>query len=83
MQKVIPPSTYWAFKPKAKKIILTRGTAFYGEYSKVEKPVMVTTSYEGSDEEKELEKVPVINNYDNINVITNSYSENDIKNDNE
>ena len=34
----------------------------YSEYTKVEKPVVVTTSYEGSNNEEELEIVSVIIN---------------------
>ena len=39
----------------------------YGEYTQVEKPVVVTTSYEGSDEEEECEMVPIVNNNNSIN----------------
>ena len=49
-----PTSTYRIFNPKTKCIILTHDVTFlnksYGEYSKVEKPVILTTSYEGSDD---------------------------------
>ena len=38
----------------------------YGDYSKVKKPAMVTTSYDESNDEQELETIPVINN-NNIN----------------
>ena len=44
----------------------------YGEYSKVEKPAVLNTSYEGSDDEKELEIVPIDNNDNNINVVSDS-----------
>ena len=44
----------------------------YGEYSKFEKPVVLNTSYEGSNDEEELQKVPVENNNNNVNVVTNS-----------
>ena len=51
-------TTHQMFNPKTKKIIFTQYVnclqKSYGEYTKVEKPVMVTTSYEGSDEEEEL-----------------------------
>ena len=41
----------------------------YGFYSKVKKPVLVTTKYERLDDEEELETVPIIsnNNYFNLN----------------
>ena len=43
----------------------------YSEYSKVEKPVLVTMSYDGSDEEEELKMVPiVIQNNNNYNVVS-------------
>ena len=42
----------------------------YGEYSKDEKPVLVTRSYKGLD----LEMDPVINDYNNINVVSDSDS---------
>ena len=44
----------------------------YGEYTKVANPVVVTMSYEGLDEEKELETVPVVINNNNINIVTDS-----------
>ena len=66
---------YWTFNPKTKKIILTRDVTFlyksYSEYTKVEKPVVVTTSYCGSDEEEELEMVPVVINNNNVNIFNN------------
>ena len=50
-----PTGTYQVFNPKTKKIVLTQDVTFlqksYGEYSKVEKPVLVTMSHEGLDEE--------------------------------
>ena len=55
----------------------------YSEYNKVEKPVVLTTSYEGSDEEEELKTVPVVNNNNTVNVVSNSDSdsnEEDVKN---
>ena len=65
-----PTGTYWVFNPKKKTIILTRDMTFlqrsYGEYSKVEKPVLVTMSCEESDDEEELEMVQVVNNYNVI-----------------
>ena len=58
-----PTGTYWVFNPKTKCIILTRDLSFlnksYIEYSKVQKPVILTMSYEGSDDEEEPEMVPV------------------------
>ena len=48
----------------------------------VEKPVLVTTSYEGVDEEKELEPVSIINNNNNVNIVNDSNSANNIKNNN-
>ena len=46
-----PTSMYRIFNPKTKKIILTQDVTFlqksYGEYTKVEKPVVVTMSYKG------------------------------------
>ena len=45
-----PAGTYRIFNPKTKHIILTRDVTFlkqsYGEYSKVEKPVILHTTYE-------------------------------------
>ena len=59
-------ATYQIFNPKTKKIILTRDVTFlqksYSEYTQADKPVVVTTSYEGSDEEEKLEMVRVIYN---------------------
>ena len=49
---------------------------FYGEYTKVEKPVLVTTSYEGSNDDEELETVLVINNNNNVNIVSDSDSDN-------
>ena len=44
------------FNPKTKKIILTQDMTFlqksYSEYTKIEKPVVLTTSYEGLDDEE-------------------------------
>ena len=71
-----PTDTYWIFNPKTKKDILTWDVIFlqksYTEYTKVDKPVVVTTSYEGSDEEEELETVPVVINSNNVNVVSDS-----------
>ena len=46
-----------------------------GEYTQVEKPVVVTTSYEGSDEEEELKMVPVVNNNNSVNIVSDSNSD--------
>ena len=68
----------WVFNPKTKKNILTRDMTFlhnlYSEYSKVEKPAVLTVSYEGSDEEEELKTVPVIIINNNVNIVSNSNS---------
>ena len=58
----------------------------YGKYTKIEKPVLVTMSYEGLDDEEELKTGPVLNSYNNVNVVTDSDvddSDDDIKNNNE
>ena len=55
----------------------------YGEYTKVKKPVVLTTSYEWLDQEEEPKTVHVVNNNNNINVVSNSdsdSSEEDIEN---
>ena len=55
----------------------------HGEYTKVEKPVSVTTSYEGSNDEEEFKTIPVINNNNNVNIVSDSNSDDsldDIKN---
>ena len=77
-----PTGTYWVFNPKTKKIILTRDVTFlhksFGEFSKDEKPIFVTTSYEGPDNEEKLKTVSIISkNNDNSNVGTVSNSDND------
>ena len=46
----------------------------YGEYSKVEKPVVLNTSYKGLDDEEELEIVPEDNKNNDVNVVSNSDS---------
>jgi len=81
-----PTGTHRIFNPKTKRIILTGDVAFlnksYGEFYKVEKPVILTTSYEGSDDEEELEVVSKNNNSD-LNIVSdsNSYSgDDDLKN---
>ena len=58
----------------------------YGEYSKVEKPVLVRVSYEGWDDEEELETVPIIgenNNNNNNNLVSDSDSDNNNDSNNE
>ena len=74
-----PICTYQIFNTKTKNIILTWDVTFlqksYGEYTQVEKPVVVTTSYEGSDMEEELKKVPVVNNNNSINIVSDSNSD--------
>ena len=59
----IPLVHTWFSTPKTKKIILTGDVTFlqklYIEYSKIEKPVLVTMRYEKSDDEvysKQLQK---------------------------
>ena len=47
----------------------------YGEYSNVEKPVVLNTIYEGSNDEEELKIVPLDNNNDNVNVVSDSDSD--------
>ena len=74
-----PAVTYRIFNPKTKKIILTQDVTFlpksYGEYTQVEKPVVVTTSYEGSNKEEEFKMVPVVSNNNSINIVSNSDSD--------
>ena len=43
---------------------------------------LVTTSYEGSDDEKELKPIPIVNNNKNVNVVTDSESDGNVENDN-
>ena len=55
----------------------------YGECTQVKKPVVANTSYEGSDKEEELKIVPIVNNSNNINIVSDSnsdLSEEDFKN---
>ena len=50
----------------------------YGDFNKVEKPVLVTMSYE--DNENELEMIPVVmQNNNDYNVVSDSKSESDDK----
>ena len=58
-----PTGIYRIFNSKTKQIILTWDVTFlqksYCEYSKVENPVVLNTSYEVSDDEEKLEIIPV------------------------
>ena len=58
---------------------MTRDVIFlqksYGEYTKVEKPAVLTMSYEGLDEEEEPKMVPVVINNSNVNVVSDSNSD--------
>ena len=47
----------------------------YGENSKIEYPVVLNTSYEGSNDEEELEIVPVDNKNNDVNVVSDSNSD--------
>ena len=47
----------------------------YSEYIQVEKLVVVTTSYEGSDKEEEHEMVPVDSNNNSGNIVSDSDSD--------
>ena len=71
--------TYRIFNPKTKGIILIRDVTFlnksYDEYHKVEKPVILTTSHEGSDEEEEFEIISKNNNNSDVNIISDSNSD--------
>ena len=76
-----PTGIYPVFNPKAKAIILTRQVILlqksYMDYNKVEKPILVTTSYEGSDDKEKLEMVPLINNNNSYNAVSDSKSNGD------
>ena len=81
-----PTGTYQIFSSKAKKIILTREVTFlqksYKDYSKDEKPVLVMISYEGLDDEEELEMVLLVNQNNNYyNAVSDSDSDSDDKNE--
>ena len=53
----------------------------YGEYNKVKKLVLVTTYYEGSDDNEELETVPIVSQNNNYcNVVSNSNNDSDDEN---
>ena len=67
---------------------MTQGVTFlqksYDEYTKVDKPAVVTMSYEESDKKEELETVPVVLNNNNVNVVSDSNTnpnKEDFKND--
>ena len=64
-------------------IILTWDVTFlqksYGEYTKVEKSVLVTMSYEGSNDEEEHKTIPIVNNT-NVNIVSETNSYDNIKN---
>ena len=47
----------------------------YDEYNKVEKPVILTMSYEGSDKEEEFEIVSKNNNNSDVNIVSDSDSD--------
>ena len=68
------------FQPKKKKNILTQYVTFlqksYSKYTQVEKPVVLTTSYEGSDKEEEHEIIPAVSNDNSVNIV--SYFESDL-----
>ena len=63
-----PTNTYWVFNPKTKNILTSNVTFLqksYGDYSKVENPVLVIMSYDRSDDEEELKTVPIISKINN------------------
>ena len=74
------------FSTPRQKIILTRDMTFLqksnGEYNKVEKPVLVTASYEGLDDENKVKMVPIISNNNNSNVVSDSNRDDDTKSEN-
>ena len=57
------------YNPKAKRIVLTKDMMFlqksYWDYNKIQKPILVNTSYEGSDDEEKVKVV--LKNYQNSN----------------
>ena len=82
------PLVHTGFLTQDKKIILTWEVTFlqqsYSEYTKVEKPVFLTSIYEGSDDEEELKTVLVVNNNNNISIVSDSNNDDgdaDIEND--
>ena len=57
----------------------------YNEHSKVEKTVMVATSYEGLDDEEELQTVPIVSKINDKSYVfsgSNSNSDNYSNNEN-
>ena len=75
-----PTGTYWVFNPKTTKIILTQNVTFlqksYGDFNNVENHALVTISYEGLDDEEELEMVTIISeNKNDYNVVSDSKSD--------
>ena len=83
MQKAIPLVHTESSTP-TQKITLAQDVTFiqmsYNEYTKVKKPVVITTSYEASDKEEEPETVPVVINNSYVNVVSDSET-NSIKKD--
>ena len=73
------------FNPKMRKISLTKDVTFlhksYGEWSKVEKPVMVPKSYEGPDNHDEVKMVSGNNQNNHLYyyVVNNSKSDKEVK----
>ena len=59
-----PTGTYGVLNPKTKKITSTQDMTFlqksYWDYNKVEKPVMVTASCQGTADDEELEMDPLV-----------------------
>ena len=53
----------------------------YSEYTKIEKPILVITSYEGLDDDEELKMIPIVNNNNNIDVVSDFDSDDKIKNE--
>ena len=74
-----PNGTRRIFNPKTKQLILTWDVTFlqksYGEYRKVEKPVILNKNYEGSNDEEKLKTVPVDNKNNDVNVVSDSDSD--------
>ena len=75
MLKTILP-VHTGFSTQKLKKNLTRDVTFLqksqGEYTKVDKPLVVNTSYEGLDKEEELKRVPVVVNNNNVNIVSDS-----------
>ena len=77
-----PVHTYHVNTPKTKKLVNQRHDfPTHGDWSKVDKPVMVPTGYEGLDDDDEVETVPTNNNDDNIcyNIVSGSKSNEEAK----